>query len=1311
MKELCARFWNIRVKVKVAVRRCAAAPRLLAPVCAALAFLLPAASARADAPDFRFRPLLAGKASLTEPGFVVRRELGVAALAPELRIPVELVYESSSEASGAFGFGWRSPQLESSVKWEKDGLLWTTPWGERIRFYPKKGKTPKDAIRLDPIEDAKRGRGLFAPYADWESDTESPDWAKCRRFSILGKGGLKGWRLAYEDGRLASVETPFGASARFDYGPSGELLAVSSQGVRFVELSHAGGLVASLKVNGVPVALAYGATDVTLLPKTADGQPTRKSVRTLASVRVAALDPEAFAYANGYLASATRGAFGERFDVQAETPADRRRNILSKDRKNGVTHTGRVAGRLLADGDCRYSYPKETAVRLTDALGNAATHDYDAKTGVHAVTGFDGRTTKTYYFMRPDVAYLGKVRTVLDGRDRTLVSFRYDRKTGKPVRVTDRLGNHRLLDYDADGRCTKLSRRAGGLLSSAEPVRSFAYDRKGRLTAVSELDADGKAVRTTSLAYDRAGRPSRVSDGCRTLSVSCAPSGFPSSLRDDFASVSFAYDRYNRLVETADPCGIVTRRTYADHGGLAKVERLDGRDVLSSAAVAYDGCGRPVSVTDQDGRVTACDRDALGRIVKERYADGAEVAYGYDALGRLERVVDENGHEIAFGWDRFGLSSRLTAAGQLTSAKRGADGLVAEVTASVTGRVDRTVRREHDAHGRVTRVAYAKGEVETFAYDRWGRLSARTRGSLKETYRYDHFGRLAEKDENGTVFSYAYDAWGRRTSRTVRFADGGEALEERRAYDKYGRLVEIAAFGTSVKWRYDARGRVARQVVDGSPIDFAYTRDGRLAGKWLGGRESPDASVEYEYSRDGRIAARTANGVRQAFAYDARGQLVAVREGGADVERYAYDPAGNMVRKTIRGKTTTFTFDGANQLVSSTCDGVTTRYAYDAAGRLVREGERTYRYGYLDKVLSVTDGKRSYRYAYHVDGQLARADYGEGDGGRAGVGEDGRAGSPLPAGSEAFLWDGLALVRRGDESFVNEPHVGGGNPVVSSKGMTYFNDVLGTTVGVREGRGASRLKSKRRYTAAALTAFGVAALAPQGQQTFFTGKPEVEGLGRVFLCRNYRADLAKWQTADPLGYPDGWNQLAYCGNGVTERFDYGGAAWEWYDFCLYYYQPWKPRSIDTDDIGYTQAIWDVINNVVIRRLTSQIDDAIRGIVRGASSSNGHDWYYYNTDNAYSFVQVHWVLAGGRVSTSSCVEFSWHEFSDEETHTRYRDYHWRSQTTVCYIDDFSDPLSFGEAISREFEFEVGSPYVYSHIWENVILTGGGTVYLE
>ena len=323
-----------------------------------------------------------------------------------------------------------------------------------------------------------------------------------------------------------------------------------------------------------------------------------------------------------------------------------------------------------------------------------------------------------------------------------------------------------------------------------------------------------------------------------------------------------------------------------------------------------------------------------------------------------------------------------------------------------------------------------------------------------------------------------------------------------------------------------------------------------------GGGETVDERRAYD--RYGRLVEIAASGTTVRYAYDARGRLLAVREDGADVERYAYDRAGNMVRKTVRGKTTAFTFDGANQLVSSTTGGVTTRYAYDAAGRLVREGAKTYRYGWLDKVLSVTDGARTYRYDWHADGQLARADYGDGT-------------------SESFLWDGLALVRRGGEDFVNEPHAGGGSPVASSKGAVYFNDLLGTTVGVREGRGPLRAKQgdkAPRYTAAALTAFGEP-LPGQGagapaSGAFFTGKPSVPGLGYAFLLRSDRPDLAKWQTADPLGYPDGWNPLVYCGNAVLNSVDImGGYTREVQD-------PSYPqtRSVRLSDWIYHHTSWD-----------------------------------------------------------------------------------------------------------------------------------------
>ena len=203
----------------------------------------------------------------------------------------------------------------------------------------------------------------------------------------------------------------------------------------------------------------------------------------------------------------------------------------------------------------------------------------------------------------------------------------------------------------------------------------------------------------------------------------------------------------------------------------------------------------------------------------------------------------------------------------------------------------------------------------------------------------------------------------------------------------------------------------------------------------------------------------------------------------------------------------------------SVINGVTTRYAYDAAGRLVKEGSKTYTYGYLDKVMSVSEGDKTYTYTYHSDGQLASASYG--------------------GNSEEFFWDGLALIRRNDEHFINEPHVGGGNPVVSSKDKSYFNDMLGTTVG---------FKTNGKYSAAALTAFGERLDNADGTspairsfgEGWFTGKPYVEGLGHAFLMRNYRAGLAKWQTADPMGYPDGWNQLAYCNNGVISAVDLWG---------------------------------------------------------------------------------------------------------------------------------------------------------------------------
>ena len=136
---------------------------------------------------------------------------------------------------------------------------------------------------------------------------------------------------------------------------------------------------------------------------------------------------------------------------------------------------------------------------------------------------------------------------------------------------------------------------------------------------------------------------------------------------------------------------------------------------------------------------------------------------------------------------------------------------------------------------------------------------------------------------------------------------------------------------------------------------------------------------------------------------------------------------------------------------------------------------------------------------------------------------------------ETFEWDGLALIERNGTKYINEPHAGGGNPILAIAGdgqkiEAIFTDILGTSMGKVSGNG---------YSAIDKTSFGADT---SGKSSFFTGKPYVEGLGYAFLFRNYRADMGKWQISDIIGYPDGWNNFAYCNNDITNVVDLLGAA-------------------------------------------------------------------------------------------------------------------------------------------------------------------------
>ena len=377
----------------------------------------------------------------------------------------------------------------------------------------------------------------------------------------------------------------------------------------------------------------------------------------------------------------------------------------------------------------------------------------------------------------------------------------------------------------------------------------------------------------------------------------------------------------------------------------------------------------------------------------------------------------------------------------------------------------------------------------------------------------------------------------------------------------------------------------------------------------------------------------------------------------------------------------------------------------------MKEGTKTYRYGYLDKVLSVIDGKDRRTFTYHVDGQLATATRTETHPNKTG-------GSQLVAPeTETFLWDGLALIQRGSTSYVNEPHPNGGSPVFSSTDGVMFNDVLGTTLGTDGADG---------YADASLTAFGdpvpggprLSRLGAAAPDALFTGKPHVDGLGYAFLFRNYRPGLGKWLTADPLGYPDGWNPLAYGNNSAIGGFDYLGAAWTDYDMLAYYYRydigvaqwiygqavAWFSSTYDTintDFMDLTDGIWGHIIgsralnilNLVRMQITYEIAQIIRSDWRSRERS-GKGIYEYRTNRSYDFKPVVWALGDGTVRTYSRVDFHW---SIYETLEGWKcTLGWTSDTYVNYFDSFVDPTDVSHFLGINVELG-GVPYSYHHEW--------------
>lgn len=376
--------------------------------------------------------------------------------------------------------------------------------------------------------------------------------------------------------------------------------------------------------------------------------------------------------------------------------------------------------------------------------------------------------------------------------------------------------------------------------------RSFTYDERGRLSAVSNFAFDSDPEQATELVtryeYDADDRLVRID----------TPRG---------ASISYGHDGLDRTTRVEDANGNVEHRTYDGDGRLAEVTREDAPEEggrVRRWQYAHDARGRRVSRRSPLGLEATFvydDRD----LVVERLGPGAAAErFTYGLLGELTQTVrDPTGLGIDERWS-YDASGRLVEyqdpLGVLTTWARDALGRVVEVALADGG----VHRAEYDELGRLARAQTPAGSRFDVTYDSAGRLAKvdcipgpGVQGVSSSEYGYDGLDRLVRADTPTRIVRRGYDSldrmrWESTNAESIRidYDDIGGTVELRYPDDRWER-IEI-----------DAGGRPRRvSVLAPGPLGAAFSVDVSYEGTDLIRGMSYDNHLEtrLEYDADRRL--------------------------------------------------------------------------------------------------------------------------------------------------------------------------------------------------------------------------------------------------------------------------------------------------------------------------------------------------------------------------------------------------------------------------------------------------------------------------
>lgn len=509
---------------------------------------------------------------------------------------------------------------------------------------------------------------------------------------------------------------------------------------------------------------------------------------------------------------------------------------------------------------------------------------------------------------------------------------------------------------------------ASGKYTLTEPNTTvWAFRADGKLDFVRE--DNGNRV---TLGYDGAGRLTSLMHAAgQTITLHYNAQGRIDQLIDPAGRmVSYGYDATGEhLTSYTDRYGTHTY-TYVTGQGAQREHALESVNFSDDTHVefSYDSRGRLIRENRDNNSVPVTYAYLPGGGFSSTNATNGTTTYLHDDRGTIERIIDPLGRVIDYAYD----SARQLVGIELPQGVE--------------------YRYTYDARGNVIGVVNALGHQTTFTYDGHGNLTSFTdaRGNTTR-YTYDaEDNLLSEIDAAGRSELFGYDARGNVTTSTTR---RGRAIGYQ--YNGNGQLTrKDFADGSFVEYGYDARGRMTTARDANGTITLEYNALDALEKITY-----PDGKfLRFEYNA---VAQRTRSvdqdGFTTNYTYDDLGRPDELTDGlGVRIVKYAYDPAGRVIREDKgNGTATTYEYDVAGQLLHLrhlAPDGTTVNsffdYTYNALGlrtsMTTGEGTTAYRYDAMGQLTKITlPGGRTIEYVYDaagnrtqvIDSQLGTTNY------------------------------------------------------------------------------------------------------------------------------------------------------------------------------------------------------------------------------------------------------------------------------------------------------------------------------------------------